>query len=63
MSNNAVPQIDTDLLAIHRGDWSGLSLKEVFSYFPGDWDKWCNDATWKEHGGESYEEIIERVRR
>ena len=23
------PQIDTDLVAIHRGDWSGLTLKEV----------------------------------
>ena len=57
------PQIDTDLLAIDRGDWSGLPLREVESYFPGDWDKWCTDPNYSEHGGESYGALMARVKR
>ena len=28
------------------------------SIFPGDWDKWCSDPNWKQHGGESFNEIL-----
>ncbi|CAD7949859.1 unnamed protein product [Amoebophrya sp. A120] len=56
------PQIDTDLVAIHRGDWSGLPLPEIERYFPGDWQRWCEDPQWGEHGGESYVEVIRRVK-
>eukprot|EP00392_Amoebophrya_sp_AT5.2_P006340 g6352.t1 len=51
--NPLSPQIDSDLTAIDRGDWSGLLLSEIHRFFPGEWAAWCEDPYWDAHGGEA----------
>mmetsp|Transcript_16958 Transcript_16958/g.42033 ORF Transcript_16958/g.42033 Transcript_16958/m.42033 type:complete len:2141 (+) Transcript_16958:416-6838(+) len=60
--NPLSPQIDSDLTAIDRGDWSGLLLSEIHRFFPGEWAAWCEDPYWDAHGGEAYVDIMLRVR-
>eukprot|EP00929_Paragymnodinium_shiwhaense_P118247 TRINITY_DN90181_c0_g1_i1.p1 TRINITY_DN90181_c0_g1~~TRINITY_DN90181_c0_g1_i1.p1 ORF type:complete len:1344 (+),score=220.53 TRINITY_DN90181_c0_g1_i1:112-4143(+) len=55
-----IPEINHRLKAIDRGDWSGLSPKEVEEYFPGDLQAWTTIPSFKEHGGESFDELMVR---
>jgi len=57
-----VPQIDTELCAIDRGDWSGLTVDDVRAHFPGQWEAWCTDRTYTDHGGESFDQALTRAR-
>mmetsp|Transcript_53423 Transcript_53423/g.122239 ORF Transcript_53423/g.122239 Transcript_53423/m.122239 type:complete len:1099 (+) Transcript_53423:19-3315(+) len=57
-----VPQIDTELCAIDRGDWSGLTVDDVQAHFPGQWEAWCTDRTYTDHGGESFDQALTRAR-
>ena len=39
-----------------------IPVDEVKAYFPGEWDKWCTQPDWREHGGESWVGFMRRSR-
>jgi len=57
-----VPEINHGLAAVNRGDWSGLTPQQVEEHFPGDLRTWSMEHDFKEHGGESFNELLSRTR-
>lgn len=55
------PILDDRFREIERGRWLGLTKEMVDEKYPGDLAKFAADPTWKEHGGETYTELFERV--
>lgn len=43
------------------GVWDGLTFTEVAEQFPGQLDTWLGSYTWAPEGGESFEDVGERV--
>ncbi len=57
-------EIETDprLTEISFGEWEGLTMEEIQSRFPGEWDKRHNNMwTYVVPGGESYEMVARRA--
>eukprot|EP00287_Rhodomonas_sp_CCMP768_P002796 CAMPEP_0196732674 /NCGR_PEP_ID=MMETSP1091-20130531/12013_1 /TAXON_ID=302021 /ORGANISM="Rhodomonas sp., Strain CCMP768" /LENGTH=253 /DNA_ID=CAMNT_0042075979 /DNA_START=3 /DNA_END=760 /DNA_ORIENTATION=- len=55
------PIEDDRFREIERGRWLGLTKPMVDEKFPGDLQSFAQDPTWKEHGGETYTELFNRV--
>ncbi len=45
------------------GDWEGLTAAEIEAGWPGELDRWHEDASVRAPGGESIEDVGERMRR
>jgi len=56
------PTFDADLREVDVGDWTGLSHREVEQRFPDEWGAWTNGLDVRRGGGETYEELSERIR-
>lgn len=57
-----ISEINSSLVAVDRGDWSGLTPQQVEEHFPGDLKAWADDPHFTDHGGESFTELMERTR-
>jgi broad specificity phosphatase PhoE len=62
------PEADTALLAavpaladLRMGRWAGVSLKHVQVAEPQAFHAWLSDAGFRGHGGESFNDLCERV--
>jgi len=51
-------EIDRSLKPINRGDWEGLSPKQVQEHFPGQLASWISNPDFKDHGGDSFNELV-----
>jgi broad specificity phosphatase PhoE len=61
--NLAPPMMVPLLTEVSRGRWVGLSPDEIKENYPGDLESFIKDSTWREHGGECYEDLSHRVNR
>jgi len=62
--NTLAPPMMVQLFTeVSRGRWVGLSPEEVKEKYPGDLQNFIKDASWREHGGECYEDLSHRVNR
>ena len=59
--HNLEPILDDRFREIERGRWLGLTKEQVEEKYPGDLASYAADPTWKEHGGETYTDLFERV--
>jgi broad specificity phosphatase PhoE len=55
------PTFDSDLREVDVGEWTGLSHREVQERYPEEWDAWNNGLDVRRGGGETYEELAERI--
>ncbi|MQA62345.1 MAG: histidine phosphatase family protein [Actinophytocola sp.] len=53
-------RIDKRLRETHLGEWQGLTGDEVDAGWPGDRERWRDDATWAPPGGESRVDVAKR---
>lgn len=55
--------VDDDLIETDFGDWEGLTFAEAAQRDPGVHGKWLRDTGLRPPGGESFEDVAERVQR
>ncbi|HKB15917.1 MAG TPA: histidine phosphatase family protein [Planctomycetota bacterium] len=53
--------LERDLRELDRGAWRGLTWEEVEAKFPGGRRRFLEDPDWREHGGESMNQVGGRV--
>ncbi|WP_425956788.1 bifunctional RNase H/acid phosphatase [Xylanimonas sp. McL0601] len=53
--------VDDRLREMEFGDWESLTPAEVEERWPGDFERWFSTGTFVPPGGESYEQVGERV--
>jgi broad specificity phosphatase PhoE len=55
-------QLDDRLKELHRGDWQGLTRTEYAARWAREQvSYWDSPLTWRGHGGESEEQLVERA--
>lgn len=55
------PQVDERLRELEFGEWESLTPDQVEQRWPGDFARWFSEGTFAPPGGESYEQVGERV--
>ncbi|MCI0585254.1 MAG: histidine phosphatase family protein [Planctomycetes bacterium] len=53
--------LERDLRELDRGAWRGLTWEEVEGKFPGGRRRFLEDPDWREHGGESLNQVGGRI--
>jgi len=43
------------------GEWDGLTVADVQKLFPNEWQAWVSNTSFAPKGGESYEDVLERI--
>lgn len=55
------PEVDPRLREMEFGEWESLTPAEVEERWPGDFARWFSTGTFASPGGESYQQVGERV--
>ncbi|MEV6525750.1 bifunctional RNase H/acid phosphatase [Longispora sp. NPDC051575] len=56
------PILEPDLIECDFGTWEGLTFGEVSAQWPGELTAWLGDTSLAPPGGESFDQVAERVR-
>ena len=56
-------RVDDDLIETDFGDWEGLTFLEAAERHPEVHGRWLRDASLQPPGGESFDEVSQRVQR